>query len=247
MSSTRTGTTSRPFITRPQAGSHGARIVSLNGDRPVSVTRLDDIEPIAVAGVRYQPLRRALGVRAFGINAYSASAAGDQLIEHHDEVGFGAGGQEEAYIVTSGRATFTVDDEEIDAPAGTIVFVPNVASKRSAVAAEEGTAAIVVGAPADNPIPTSPFEYWFVAKEPYHAGNYERAIEIVSEGFEEWPDHPILHYELACYHALAGQRDEALDHLEQAASLDERMKKWAAGDRDFDPIREHPRFTAAVK
>src|SRR5262245_37253058 len=117
------------------------------------VVRIDEVEPVAVAGGLYHPLRRALGVRAFGINAYSAREAGDQLIETHDETGSGSGGQEEAYLVVSGRATFTVGDEEIDAPAGTIVFLPDVAEKRGAVAAEPDTVAIVVGGPTDRPLP----------------------------------------------------------------------------------------------
>src|SRR4051812_2572200 len=98
------------------------------------VARLDEIEPVPVAGGLFHPVRRALGVRAFGINAYSAREAGDQLIETHDETGTGSGGQEEAYLVVSGRATFTVGDERIDATAGTIVFIPDVSVKRSAFA-----------------------------------------------------------------------------------------------------------------
>jgi tetratricopeptide (TPR) repeat protein len=206
--------------------------------------RLDELEPISVAGGLYLPLRRLLGVRAFGINAYTARAAGDQLIEPHDETGVGSGHQEEAYIVVSGHATFTVADREIDAPVGTIVFVSDLAATRSAVAASPDTTVIVVGGPADRPLPVSPFEYWFVAEAPYRAGDYRRAIEIVAEALTEWPDHPLIHYQLACYHALAGDRDEALDHLEHAAAADARVKKWADTDTDFEPIRNEARFGA---
>jgi len=210
------------------------------------VARLDEIDPVPVAGGLYHPIRRALGVRAFGINAYSARAAGDQLIEPHDETGTGSGGQEEAYFVVSGHATFTVAGEEIDAPARTIVFVPDVATKRSAVANEAGTIALVIGGPADRPVPVSPFEYWFVAEGPYREGHFQRAIEIASEGFEQWPDHPTIHFQLACYHARDGQLDEAFEHLAQACAGDARAKEWARTDHDFDAIRDDPRYEAAV-
>src|SRR5215211_9072845 len=91
------------------------------------VARLDQIVPVPVAGGLFHPIRRTLGVRAFGINAYSARQAGDQLIEPHDEIGTGSGRHEEVYAVVSGHATFTVGGEDIDAPSGTIVFVPDVA------------------------------------------------------------------------------------------------------------------------
>lgn len=215
-------------------------------DAKVRVARIDEVEPVAVAGGLYHPLRRALGVRAFGINAYSARAAGDQLIETHDETGAGSGGQEEAYVVVSGRATFTVGDHEIDAPAGTVVFVPDLKVKRSAVAAEPDTVALVVGGPADRPLPVSPFEYWFVAEGPYQEGDYGRAIEIASEGLEQWPDHGHLHYQLACYHALDGNAQAALEHLTRACTADARAKEWARGDRDLDSIRDDPRFEQAL-
>jgi hypothetical protein len=208
----------------------------------VRVAHLDEVEPISVAGGLYKPLRRLLGVRAFGINAYAAREPGDQLIEPHDETGSGSGHQEEAYVVVSGHATFKVDGQEIDAPAGTLVFVPRVTASRSAIAAAADTTVIVVGGPADQPLPISPFEYWFVAEQPYRDGDYTAAIEITAEGLEEWPDHPVIHYQLACYHALAGDKAEALDHFEQSVAADARATEWAREDPDLDPIRDDPRF-----
>jgi len=124
------------------------------------------------------------------------------------------------------------------------VFVPDVTTTRSAVAVEPNTTAIVVGAPADRPLPVSPFEYWFLAERPYRQGDYQAAVEIAAEGLEQWPDHPVIHYQLACYHALAGNSRQALDHLERAVAADARAKEWAAGDSDLDSIRDQPRFAA---
>jgi tetratricopeptide (TPR) repeat protein len=214
--------------------------------RAARVTRIADVAAVPVAGGLFYPLRRALGVRAFGINAYSAQAAGDQLIEPHDELGSGSGAQEELYFIAAGHATFTVDGEEIDAPAGTLVFVPDIASQRFAVAREAGTTALVIGGPADRPLPVSPFEYWFVAEGPYLAGNFREAIAIAGEGLEQWPDHPVLHYQLACYESRDGNREAALEHLVRACAGDPRARQWAAADHDLDAIRDDPRFAAAV-
>jgi tetratricopeptide (TPR) repeat protein len=206
------------------------------------VVHIDQLERIDAAGGIFQPIRRRLGVRAFGINAYTARESGDPVIERHNETGAGAGHHEELYLVLAGRAEFTVAGEVIDAPAGTLVFVPDVASERSAVARAEETTVLVIGAPADVPLPTSPFEYWFAAEPAYRAGDYDRAVEMVSEGLAEWPGHAQINYQLACYHALAGRREQALQHLANAVEREPRTAGWAADDADFDSIRADPAF-----
>ena len=60
--------------------------------------------------------------------------SGELVIEEHDETGGGAGGHEELYVVIAGRATFTLDGESLDAPAGTLVFISDPSVKRKAVA-----------------------------------------------------------------------------------------------------------------
>ncbi len=86
----------------------------------MKVAHLEEIEGHTVGkdGLLWKPLRHTLGVEAFGINAYTAEQAGDEVVEHHDETKLG---HQEIYIVVSGHATFHVNDEEIDAPAGTCV------------------------------------------------------------------------------------------------------------------------------
>ncbi len=111
--------------------------------------RLDDIasRPMAGAG-EWKAVRHHLGIRAFGVSAYVASAAGDPLVPEHDELPDpGDQGQrhEELYFVSSGRATFSVAGEIVDAPAGTLLFAAP-AVRRSAVAAESGTTVLAVGA-----------------------------------------------------------------------------------------------------
>src|SRR5918996_5436811 len=107
-------------------------------------TRLDENEPIPVVGgtLLWRPVRRTLDVGAFGINAYTASNAGDDVVEEHTEKVYG---HEEIYLVLSGRATFTLDGETLDAPAGTAVFLRDPSVKRHARAEEPDTAVLAIG------------------------------------------------------------------------------------------------------
>lgn len=130
-------------------------------------TTLDDIEEIAVdvgQPLRWKPVRRTLGIRAFGTNAYAADA--DQLIvEEHDEVsGTGPGGHEELYVVVRGRARFTIDGEDLDAPAGTLVFLPEPEAVRVATALEDGTLVMAFGGRVGEAYEVSEWEDRFFAE-----------------------------------------------------------------------------------
>jgi tetratricopeptide (TPR) repeat protein len=199
--------------------------------------RLDDVERIQVGELSWLPLRRELGATGFGVNAYAAAQAGGELIEPHDETSSGAAGHEELYVVMQGRARFTSGDETFDAPAGTLVLVP-VGTHRSAVAEEPDTVVMVVSGAPGAAMPPSAFEHWYLAQAPYEAGDYERAIEVASEGLADYPDHPLLHYNLACFCSRAGRGDKAIEHLQKAFEGDARTREWAAEDADLDPIRD---------
>ncbi len=109
----------------------------------VRVARAADVPAQAapVDGLTWRPVRDHLGITAFGANAYTGAAPGDLVIEAHDE-----DEHEELYVVLAGRASFEVDGEAIDAPAGTLVLV-TPPSQRVAHAAEPDTTILVVGAP----------------------------------------------------------------------------------------------------
>src|SRR3712207_2450065 len=129
----------------------------------VRIASLDELERIAVAGTTWHPVRRPLGISAFGMNAYSAARAGELVIEPHDELGEGSGHHEEVYLVVRGAATFTVGERTVEAPAGTFVFVPDPALERTAVAASDDTWVVVVGGRPGAAGPPSPYEFYFSA------------------------------------------------------------------------------------
>ncbi len=208
-------------------------------------TRLDELESIPLfEGIVWHPIRRRLGIRAFGINAYTAEKAGEQVVEEHDETGGGAGGHEELYVVVSGRATFTLGQETLDAPAGSLVFVSDPALRRKAVAEEPGTLVLAIGGEAGAPYEVAPWESYFAAIPAMREKRYRDAIVTIGEGLRERPGHPAILYNLACAESLAGRALDAVEHLQEAVRADPQYAERARRDPDFDPIRREPGFPA---
>lgn len=201
--------------------------------------RLDDIEPIAVVDgtLLWRPVRRTLDIGAFGINAYVAPNAGDDVVEEHTE---SALGHEEVYLVLAGRATFTLDDETVDAPAGTVVFVRDVGVKRHARAEEPNTSVLAVGGPRDAAYEPSPWEDYFAAERHRTVGDYAAYVAELEDALVRRPDHPATLYNLACAEALAGREDSAVAHLRRAVEIDPKFAEYAAADDDFAALRERP-------
>jgi tetratricopeptide (TPR) repeat protein len=207
------------------------------------VIRIDDVESLPVLGgeLQWHPLRHALGVRAFGINAYTAAKAGDLVVEDHTEAALG---HEEIYVVLAGRATFTLDGEEFDAPAGTVVHLSDPKVRRVARAAEDGTRVLAVGGPVGEAFEPSPWEAAFRAEALARASDPEGAVAIVREALEENPDNPSVLYNLACFEALAGHDDDAIAHLTRAIGLRPDARQWAATDKDLASLRGRADFPA---
>ena len=125
------------------------------------------------------------------------------------------------------------------------MFVPP-GVHREATAGAAPTTVVVVGGRPGSALPVSPFEYWYAAEPAYQAGDFEEAVAIARDGLVDYPDHPHLNYQLACYEARAGNADAALAYLE-VASRDERVRGWAADDEDFTSLRGDERFTRLLQ
>jgi len=207
------------------------------------VIRIGDVEslPVLDGELQWHPLRHELGIRAFGMNAYSAPKAGDLVVEEHTEESLG---HEEVYVVLAGRATFTLDGEEFDAPAGTVVHLADPKVRRVARAAEDGTRVLAVGGPVGEAYEPSPWESAFRAEPLARAGDHDGAVAIVRAALDEHPDNANLLYNLACFEALAGRGDDAIAHLARAIELRPGAREWAAKDRDFASLRERADFPA---
>jgi hypothetical protein len=212
----------------------------MNDTQGWKVARLEDIERRG----RDIPVREHLGIRAFGINAYTPGEDGT-LIGDHDEAG---PGQEELYIVLDGHATFEVDGNMVEAPAGTFVFVRPESRRK---ASGDGTV-VAIGATPDEAYQALDWgEAWTFHSDSmraYGEQRYADAVEAVQAGLQQSPDQPGLHYNYACFATLAGDTsDETFGHLRRSVELLPRFREQARNDSDFAAVRDDPRFEEALR
>ncbi len=205
-----------------------------------TVTRLDEIER---AGSRkhWTQIRAHFGIEAFGINAWTGGG-GEGLINDHNE---SDSGQQELYFVLTGRATFTIDGEEVDAPAGTFVYAGDPATQRQAVAAELDTTVLALGAKPGEAYRVLGWELTSEAFPLFGEERYEEAYAILSKANEQHPDTPGVLYNLACAEARLGKNEEAVEHLRRALELYDGFAPIARDDPDLEPIRDHPSLSLA--
>jgi hypothetical protein len=212
----------------------------MNDNPKLQVARLDDIERRG----RSIPIREHLGIHAFGVNAFTPDEEGT-LINEHDESG---SGQEELYIVLDGKATFEVDGETFDAPAGTLLFVPPSSQRK---ATGDGTVLALGATPGEAYRALDWGEAWPFHSESmtaYGEQRYADAFEAVRRGLEHLPDNAGLHYNYACFATLAGETgDETFEHLQRSVELFPPFREQARTDDDLAAVRDDPRFEDALR
>jgi mannose-6-phosphate isomerase-like protein (cupin superfamily) len=199
-----------------------------------------DLMPVNSGEFMWRPVRRRFGITAFGTNAYSAEKAGQRVIEEHAE----RDGHEEMYVVIRGRATFTLDDDELDAGAGTLVFV-RPGTRRGAIAAEDATFVLAVGAKPGVVFEPSLWEDVFAAYSYAEQGDLEKGRALVQEAIARAPDAWQGYYNFACIEARFGDKNKAIAQLKRSVEEDaEATKKAAENDSDLDSIRDRPDYPA---
>jgi len=204
-------------------------------------------ETAKIAGLErpdgWSPIRRELGVEAFGVNAWTAHEPGAVVIPEHDEA---PSGHEELYLVLAGRATFTVDGDEIDAPPGTLVFVRDPAAKRGAVAAESDTTVLAVGARPGDPYRPRSWETNIDVFPMFDEGRFQEVKDLLLANLERYEDQGALLYNLSCAEARLGHPDAAFDYLRSALEHRPDLAAGASGDEDLASLRDDPRFNQLV-
>jgi len=206
----------------------------------MSWTHLDELDAIEMPdGFVWRPVRRHFDIQAFGVNAYTASREGGQIVEEHSEAVLG---HEEIYLAVRGRVRFTVDGDDVELSAGQLVFLREPSLKRGAVALTADAAVLALGGKPGEPHQVSAWEAMFAAVPASRREDWDEAIRIHDEALAERPDHPALLYNLACMEARGGRHADALLHLQRAVELDPQWAARAVADSDFAAIRDEPGF-----
>jgi tetratricopeptide (TPR) repeat protein len=208
----------------------------------VNIAHIDKLERIQMPdGFVWRPVRSHFGIRAFGTNAYTASAPDSQIIESHTENQLA---HEELYVVLRGRARFTVGDDTFELGPRQLVAIRDPSLRRGAVALDPDTAVLAIGAKPGEAYQPSAWELGFRASqmEP------KEAVAYIEEHMGEYPESAATYYNLACGRAEAGDPGGALDALERAAEMDpDAVRKWAENDSDLESIRDDPRFATLLE
>jgi tetratricopeptide (TPR) repeat protein len=223
-----------------RAGDDDPRGIRMSG---YAVAHLDEIDEVDDGREPWRPVRLHFGITSFGINAWTAREAGDRIINEHAEEE--PDSDEELYLVTQGRAVFELDGERLDAPTGTSVFVkPGV--RRTAFAEEAGTTIVAAGGVPGRAYAPDGWEIWAPLNALYRSGEYAEAADRGRATIGAYPEYAEPMYNLACCEALAGRKDEAIEHLRSAIDRADRLRSFAREDPDLDSIRDEPAFRELV-
>src|SRR6185312_16365841 len=126
------------------------------GDRSMTWAHVDDLDAIEMPdGFVWRPIRRRFDIRAFGVNAYTALAPGEPIVEEHTESTLG---HEEIYLVLRGRVRFTVDGDDHELGPGQLVHVSEPSLRRGAVALDDDTVVLALGGKPGEPHRVSAWE-----------------------------------------------------------------------------------------
>jgi tetratricopeptide (TPR) repeat protein len=209
----------------------------------VNVAHIDELEAIEMADAFvWRPVRRRFGIKAFGVNVYTPSEPGSQVVEEHTEQQLG---HTEIYLMLRGRVRFTVGGDEFELGQGQLVFVRDPLLKRGAVALTGDAAVLATGGKPGEAFEVSAWETMFAVVPYAEREQWDDAIRMHEEALAEAPDHPALLYNLACMECRGGRYLDALLHLQRAVELEPKWAEYARKDSDFAAIRNEQGFPAA--
>jgi mannose-6-phosphate isomerase-like protein (cupin superfamily) len=212
-------------------------------ERRHSVVSLRELEryPAMTGAPVLMPLRRRFGLKAFGLNCWTAPV-GQPVIERHSE----PEGEEEVYLVISGRVRFTISEEVFYAGPETVVYVPPD-TVREAVAVEPETLVVAVGAKPGEAFETKSWEDSQIAFAEAYARGEGHARELIAAELANSPEAWQASYNAACFEALTGNVSAAFEHLTRALDLGPpRVRQLAAVSDDFVPLHSDARWPELI-
>ena len=206
-----------------------------------SVAQLDEIDEITDGREPWRPVRAHFGITSFGVNAWTGDAAGDRIINEHDEEDDAGGALPRPSRPGDVRAR-----RRRGRRAGGHARLRPPGVKRTAFAEEPGTTILALGGTPGKAYEPDGWELWAPVRALYQAGEYAEAADRGREIVTANPEYPMLYYNLACCESLAGRKADAIEHLRAAIERPTASATFAAGDSDFDAIRDDPAFKELV-
>jgi hypothetical protein len=97
---------------------------------------------------KWKQIRHYFGIREFAANAFVATEPGQEIVHEHFEQpndDSSDHGDEELYVIMSGRANVKLNDEVIEVGPGALIFVGEPSVVRSVTATEAGTTVLTFG------------------------------------------------------------------------------------------------------
>jgi len=74
-----------------------------------------------------------------------------------------------------------------------------------------------------------------------------RSIETMQQAYQHHRDEPIVLYNLSCYYALAGNKEQALPWLGRALRMQSDLRKLIPTETDFDSLRNDADFQRLIE
>ena len=91
------------------------------------------------------------------------------------------------------------------------------------------------------------FRLLLQAHQAYQEKDYEQGLRLSEQAYAVAPKHSRVLYSLACFHALLGHDDKALDFLGQAVNGGFYCPRHISKDPDWEKLRTHEQFQAALE
>ena len=201
----------------------------MSGYEIASLTEIESMK--AIGTLRWTPVRKHFGITAFGISAYTATEVGQDVIEEHTEERLGHESSTSSWpgerrcARRRGKGPDCGLDRLPARPEGEAFCTCRGAGHDGARDRWEARLARGV-------------RLGVLLHRVRRRRRGSRACDRRDPGGAGGdPDHPALHFHLACIYCRAGRLDEAGVALDRALELDPKFQKWADEDEDLEPLR----------